>query len=94
VSALTLIFIVAVTIIVSSVGEDLFSGFPPSLTAALMLPILTSILTIGVAVFAVLSWKNGYWTRFRRIHYTLFAVFAVGLVWFYWYWNVLGVQYG
>ena len=94
VSALTLVFIVAVTIIVSSVGEDLFSGFPPSLTAALMLPILTSILTLGVAVFAVLSWKNGYWTRFRRIHYTLFAVFALGLVWFYWYWNILGVQYG
>jgi CubicO group peptidase (beta-lactamase class C family) len=94
VSALTLGFIVAVTIIVSSAGEDLFSGFPPTLTAALMLPILASILTLGVAVFAVLSWKNAYWTRFRRVHYTLFAVFAVGLVWFYWYWNVLGVQYG
>ncbi len=93
-SALTLSFIVAVTIIVSSAGEDLFSGFPPSLTAALMLPILTSILTLGVAVFAFLSWKRGYWTRFRRVHYTLFAVFAVGLVWFYWFWNVLGVQYG
>lgn len=94
VSALTLSFIVAVTIIVSSAGEDLFSGFPPTLTAALMLPILASILTLGVAVFAFLSWKRGYWTRFRRVHYTLFAVFAVGLVWFYWFWNVLGVQYG
>ncbi len=94
VSALTLVFIVAVTIIVSSAGEDLFSGFPPSLTAALMLPILASILTLGVAVCAVLIWKEGYWTRFRRLHYTLFAIFAIGLVWFYWYWNVLGVQYG
>jgi CubicO group peptidase (beta-lactamase class C family) len=94
VSGLTLAFLVAVTIIVSSAGESLFSGFPPTLTAALMLPIVTSILTLGVAVFAVLSWKNGYWTRFRRLHYTLFAVFAIGLVWFYWYWNVLGVQYG
>jgi len=94
VSALTLIFIVAVTVIVSSAGDDLFSGFPASLTAALMLPILSSILTLGVAVSAILSWKRGYWTRFRRVHYTLFAIFAVGLVWFYWYWNVLGVQYG
>jgi len=94
VSALTLIFIVAVTVIVSSAGHDLFSCFPASLTAALMLPILSSILTLGVAVSAILSWKRGYWTRFRRVHYTLFAIFAVGLVWFYWYWNVLGVQYG
>ena len=94
VSVLTLGFIVAVTIIVSSAGENLFSGFPPTLTAALMLPILASILTLGVAAFAVLCWKEGYWTRFKRVHYTLFAVFAIGLVWFYWYWNVLGVQYG
>jgi CubicO group peptidase (beta-lactamase class C family) len=94
VSALTLVFWIAVTIIISSVGMDIFSGFPPTLTAALMLPILTSILTLGVAVCAVLIWKKGYWTRFRRLHYTLFAIFAIGLVWFYWYWNVLGVQYG
>jgi CubicO group peptidase (beta-lactamase class C family) len=93
-SLLTIAFAVAVTVIVSSVGEDLFFGFPTSLTVALMLPIVASILTLGVAVCAVLSWKRGYWTRFRRVHYTLFAVFALGLVWFYWYWNVLGVQYG
>ena len=24
---------------------------------------------------------------------SLFAVAAVGYVWFYWYWNVLGFQY-
>jgi hypothetical protein len=94
VSALTLVFWIAVAIIVSAAGEDLFSGFPPTLTVALMLPILISILTLGVVVFAVLVWKEGFWTRFRRIHYTLFAVFAVGLVWFYWYWNLMGPQYG
>ena len=94
VSLLTLVFVVAVTVILSSAGDEIFYGFPSSLTAALMLPILTSILTLGVAVYAVIAWKNGYWTRFRRVHYTLFAIFAVGLVWFFWFWNVLGVQYG
>jgi CubicO group peptidase (beta-lactamase class C family) len=94
VSVLTLVFVIAVAVIISSYGEDLFFGFPPALTAALMLPIVASILTLGVAVFAVLSWRRGYWTRFRRVHYTLFALFAVGLVWFYWFWNILGVQYG
>jgi hypothetical protein len=64
------------------------------LTAALVLPIVITILTLGVAYFAVLSWKQGFWTRFRRLHYTLFALLAIGLAWFYWYWNVLGVQYG
>jgi hypothetical protein len=93
-SALTLVFVIAVVVIVSSYGEDLFFGYPPTLTAALMLPIITSILTLAVAVFAILSWRRGYWTRFRRVHYTLFALFAIGLVWFYWFWNILGVKYG
>ena len=94
VSALTLLFFVSVTAIVLKYQEDLFSGLPSSLTAALMLPIIASILTLGVAAYAVLIWWRGYWTRWRRVHYTLFAVFAIGLVWFYWFWNILGVQYG
>lgn len=94
VSLLTLAFVVAVAVILSSAGDEIFYGFPTSLTVALMLPILASILTLGVAVYAVLGWSRGYWTRFRRLHYTLFAIFALGLVWFYWFWNVLGVQYG
>ena len=94
VSAVTLLFIIAVVVIVSSYKEDLFSGLPPVLTAALMLPIIASILTLGVAAYAVVIWRRGYWTRGRRVHYTLFALFAIGLVWFYWFWNILGVQYG
>ena len=93
-SVLTLGFVVSVTVILISAGEELMYGFPSSLTAALMLPILASILTLVVAYFMVRCWKGGYWTLFRRVHYTLFALFALGLVWFYWYWNILGVQYG
>ena len=94
VGALTLVFFVSVAVIVSAAGDDLFFDIPTTLTVALVLPIVTTILTAGVAYFAVLSWKEAYWTRLRRLHYTLFAVLAVGLAWFYWYWNVLGVQYG
>jgi CubicO group peptidase (beta-lactamase class C family) len=95
VAILTLVFWVAVVVILSSSDlEELMYGFPASLTAALMLPILTTVLSLGVVAFAVLAWKDGFWSRFQRIHYTLFALFAVGLVWFYWYWNLLGVQYG
>lgn len=94
VAALTLLFVVGVVIVVQSAGESLFYGIPPALTAMLVLPILSSILTLGVAVFAVRIWKDRSWTRFQRAHYALFALFAVGLVWFYWYWNILGFQYG
>jgi hypothetical protein len=94
VAALTLLFVIGVVIVVQSAGEELFFGIPPALTAVLVLPILSSVLTIGVALFAVRIWRDASWTRFQRVHYTLFALFAVGLVWFYWYWNILGFQYG
>lgn len=95
VALLTLVFWVTVVVVLASSELDqLMYGFPPSLTAALVLPILTTGLSLVVAAFAVLAWKNGFWSRFRRIHYTLFALSALGLVWFYWYWNLLGVQYG
>lgn len=41
----------------------------------------------------VLAWKDRYWTVVRRIHFTLFGVLAIGYVWFYYYWNILGFQY-
>jgi CubicO group peptidase (beta-lactamase class C family) len=95
IGGLTLVFAIALVVILSSAGiEVLLYGFPASMTAALMLPIVTTVLTLGLALLVVRAWKEGYWTRFQRLHYTLFTVFAVGLAWFYWYWNLLGVQYG
>jgi len=94
VGALTLLFVIGAVILVQSAGEELFYGIPPAMTALLVLPILSSVLTIGVALSAVRIWRDASWTRFQRAHYTLFALFAVGLVWFYWYWNILGFQYG
>ncbi|MEE8584503.1 MAG: hypothetical protein V3T83_06580 [Acidobacteriota bacterium] len=57
------------------------------------LPILTSLLTAGTTVYLGLAWKNGYWRLVRRLHYSLFALAALGYVWFYWHWNILGFQY-
>jgi hypothetical protein len=51
VSALTLLFLVSVVVIISKYKLDLFFyGIPASLTAALVLPILTSLLTLGVVL--------------------------------------------
>ena len=94
VSALTLLFVIGVVIVAEAAGEELFYGIPPALTAVLVLPLLSSVLTLGVVLFAVRLWRDAPWTRFQRAHYTLFALFALGFVWFYWYWNLLGFQYG
>lgn len=93
VGGLTLVFFVTVGAVLSSMGIEIYYGVPPVLGAALVLPIVTSVLTVGVLICLVLAWKRGFWTVGRRVHYTIFSFLAVGLVWFYAYWNVLGFRY-
>lgn len=59
----------------------------------LVLPLITTALTMCLLVFLVLSWKDRYWGLFARLHYTLVVVAAVSLIPFLWYWNLLGFNY-
>jgi len=93
VGLLNLLFVLALVVIFSDAGVETFMTMPSAVPAALVLPIVVSVLTAFTTVFAVRAWKDGYWTFGRRLHYTLFALLAVGWVWFYYNWNVLGFQY-
>lgn len=93
VSVLTLAFLVSFIAIVASSMDRLVYGIPASLTAALVLPIVTSVLAVGTTVSGVLAWKERWWTLMRRLHYSLFAITTLALVWFYFHWNLLGFQY-
>ena len=85
---------VGIGAIAASMGVELFNRIPASFTAILVVvPIVTSLLTPAVLFATVVAWKESYWTVGRRIHYSLFAFAALGLTWFYYYWNVLGFQY-
>ena len=59
----------------------------------LVLPLITTALTMCLLVFLVLSWNDGYWSLFSRLHYTLVVAAAVSLIPFLWYWNLLGFHY-
>lgn len=93
VSGLTLLFLVSFIAIVAAEANRIFYGIPASLSAALVLPIVTSVLTIGTTVFVVLAWKERWWTLVRRVHYSFFSLAALAFVWFYFHWNILGFQY-
>jgi CubicO group peptidase (beta-lactamase class C family) len=90
---LTLAFFGAAFAIVSSTGEDLFYGIPGSLTAALVLPHVTSLLLVVLAVLLRVVLRRRVFRFRRRLHYALFFVAALGLHWLYWHWNVLGFRY-
>ncbi len=56
----------------------------------LLLWLVPAILTVGTVVFAILAWKNRYWSTIARVHYTLVTLAALAIVWFLNYWNLLG----
>jgi hypothetical protein len=57
------------------------------------LGVLSAVLTVGALVYAVLAWKNSYWSIGSRAYYTLVTVAAVAFVWFLNYWNLLGWRF-
>lgn len=70
------------------------SGFSPLLSLSLVMPVILVGLTLALLVSAILVWKNKYWTTFKRVHYTLVALSAVAMTLFFYYWNLLGWQFG
>lgn len=52
-----------------------------------------SILGLATPVFAVLAWKEGYWSAWGRIHYTALAVATLAFIWWLNYWNLLGFRF-
>ena len=50
-------------------------------------------LTIVLAGLTIAAWKQDFWGRMARIHYSLVALAALTFVWFLNYWNLLGFRY-
>ena len=82
------------------VGTALWGNPPTELGSLLViakivlgLGVLAAVLTAGALVYAVLAWKDGYWSVAFRVYYTLATLAAVAFVWFLDYWNLLGWRY-
>src|SRR5919202_2081026 len=91
VSALNLIFLMGLGLVVLNTDFwEFFFGVPPAATVLLLIPPLTTGLTLGLFVFTVLAWKNQYWSVIKRVQYSLITLAALGFVSFLNYWNLLG----
>jgi CubicO group peptidase (beta-lactamase class C family) len=90
-SLLNVVFVVAVMRFFDPVGVlfDLSTG----LKAALVIPIITTVLAVAVVVLAVVAWVKGFWRVPGRVHYTLVALAAAAFVLWLNYWNLLGFRY-
>ena len=73
--------------------QDLFKGFPAKLTALLVLPEGSALMTLALPFFSVAAWRGGYGSVVGRVYFSLVALTALLFVPFLWYWNLLGFQY-
>jgi dienelactone hydrolase len=92
-SALNLIVLVGV---IALIAEFLSSGeevhLAPLFNALPLLSLLATLVTIGMSGFAVLAWKDTYWSLVGRVSYTMLAFVALLFVPFLNYWNLIGFQ--
>jgi len=81
-------------VVIATVMDDLLSGFPTPFKAWLVLPLLATLASLYLAYRTVLVWSKGALAGLMaRLRYTVVTLSALALVWFYWYWNILGFQY-
>ena len=92
VSGINLIFLILMVSVLSIYEETLVSDVPTALYLTMILPNIAVLLTIGMVWCAVKCWQNGYWRFGRRIHFTFVTLAAVYISWFFYYWNMLGIQ--
>jgi len=89
ISILNLLFVVGTFIW----GQQIVFGIPLIYKFVMGLGVLSTIMTVGALIYAVLAWKNGYWGIAFRTYYTLVVVAAIAFVWFLNQWNLLGWRY-
>jgi hypothetical protein len=67
-------------------------GLPPYLLPLLVLPLLAALLTLALLAYALLAWVRRRGSLLGRVHHTATALAGLVLIWFAWYWNLLGFK--
>lgn len=86
--------LIAGAIVITAIQDSMYSEIPLLLKLWLVLPIIAVLAGIFLLLRTISVWKGGLlggtWARLR---FTLVTLSALFMVWFYWFWNILGFQY-
>jgi hypothetical protein len=91
--ALNSIFILGFALFMFLFVDELEYGVPLLIKMLLAIPIVTTILTVVLLLFALLAWRDKYWGLTERWHYSLVAVTCGAFVIWLHHWNLLGFCY-
>jgi len=93
-SAANLLVVIVGAVVISMVQDQLFSGIPLLFKLWLVLPVIAFVAGIYLLYRCVQVWRLGLLSgKWARVRYTLVALAALFMCWFYWFWNLLGWQY-
>jgi uncharacterized protein len=92
-SALNLIVLAGVYAFIGVLSSSVEEVRIPLLFNVLpVLSLLATLLIIGMGGFAVLAWRDNYWSLAGRVYYSFLALVALLFVAFLNYWNLIGFQ--
>jgi len=55
----------------------------------LTLPIILTVLSLMITIYAAIAWRKSFWGLGGRVHYSLLAAAALANSWFLYYWNLI-----
>lgn len=90
ISTLNLVFLIGFPLFLWIIGVwKIVYGVPPVIVAILCLPLITTLLSIGLLLITALAWRDKYWSELKRWHYSLITVAVAIFVSVLLYWNLL-----
>ncbi|WP_197911947.1 hypothetical protein [Kineobactrum salinum] len=88
-----LLFLILVGIALSAGLQALFYELPTVLKVALVFPLLATVAGLWHLYLAVQLWRRGEGSVWSRLRFSTVTVAGLFLIWFYYYWNLLGFNY-
>jgi len=68
-------------------------GVSPVIQIALIIPIVTALLTVLMLGMAIAAWAKGYWSIWGRTYYLVLTLAAVVFILWANYWNLIGWKF-
>ncbi|TNE66191.1 MAG: class A beta-lactamase-related serine hydrolase [Alphaproteobacteria bacterium] len=88
-----LLYLIFLGLIVSSYGMEMYEHMPTIFGVNQVLTVVALLLTLAVIWYAIKAWREGFWRKGRRVHYSVVAFAAAFMSFYFYYWNILGWQY-
>lgn len=93
-SAANWLVLITGVIVMASVQDILFSQIPTLFKLWLIMPMIATIACVWLLFKLFVVWKDGLLASlWARLRYTVVALSGLFMIWFYWFWNILGFQY-